>query len=185
MFGRLMTRRGPGLLGQAAIHDACPSAAEAAAAPASTWQGQDLRDGLDLAVSVVVTDESGNVLLQRSSEGDFWSIPGGGMQPGESFSHAVARAMKEETGFDVEPTGLVGLYSYPVQLVVHPKGEVRQEFSICFKARLVRGDASSDKGESKELCFVSAHELSRLTLHRSARASIQHFLDGRAEPYFV
>ena len=36
------------------------------------------------AVSVVVPDDQGRILLIRRTDNNYWSIPGGGMEPGES-----------------------------------------------------------------------------------------------------
>jgi 8-oxo-dGTP pyrophosphatase MutT (NUDIX family) len=46
------------------------------------------------------------------------------------------RETKEETGYDVEITGLVGIYTDPIHRIEYTgDGEVRQEFSIVFTAR--------------------------------------------------
>ena len=65
------------------------------------------------AVSVVVPDNQGRILLIRRTDNKYWSIPGGGMEPGESVREAAVREVREETGMDCEITGLVGVYSNP------------------------------------------------------------------------
>ncbi|MGI5347092.1 NUDIX domain-containing protein [Streptomyces sp. CA-250714] len=45
----------------------------------------------------VVTDGSGRVLLGRSVDG-MWELPGGRIEPGESFEAAAVRELAEETG---------------------------------------------------------------------------------------
>ena len=87
------------------------------------------------AVSAIVTDEQGRMLLIRRTDNNYWSIPGGGVNPGESVSDAVAREVKEETGIDCQVNGLVGIYSDPNHVAAYDDGEVRQEFSICFTTR--------------------------------------------------
>ena len=42
-----------------------------------------------------------------------WGLPGGAMDLGESVGQAVVREVREETGLEVQPTGLVGIYSDP------------------------------------------------------------------------
>jgi ADP-ribose pyrophosphatase YjhB (NUDIX family) len=63
------------------------------------------------AVSAIVPDSEGRILLIRRTDNGYWAIPGGGVEPGESVSQATAREVKEETGFDCEVVGIVGVYS--------------------------------------------------------------------------
>jgi ADP-ribose pyrophosphatase YjhB (NUDIX family) len=142
-------------------------------------------NSLVVAVSVVVTNAEGSILLQRRVDNELWGLPGGGMELGESVGQAVIRETKEETGLEVEPIGLVGIYSDPNHVIAYADGEVRQEFSICFKARVVGGEASVADKESKEVRFVAIDSLDKLAMHRSTRLRIQHFLEQRIEPYFV
>ena len=80
------------------------------------------------AVSAIVPDAQGALLLIRRTDNGYWSIPGGGVEPGESVSQAAAREVREETGIDCEVVGLVGIYSNPGHVAAYDNGEVRQEF---------------------------------------------------------
>lgn len=55
----------------------------------------------------------GVVLIERSNPPLGWALPGGFVDYGESCERAAVREMKEETGLDVELTGLLGVYSDP------------------------------------------------------------------------
>src|SRR5437868_14016311 len=72
----------------------------------------------------------------------------------ESVGQALVREVREETGLEVQPTGLVGIYSDPGHVIAYANGEVRQEFSICFTARIVGGEVSVADEESTEVRFV-------------------------------
>jgi ADP-ribose pyrophosphatase YjhB (NUDIX family) len=134
------------------------------------------------AVTVVVTNEVGQILLQRRTDNGLWALPGGAMDIGESIAETVGREVKEETGLDVEPTGLVGIYTNPRHVIEYSNGEVRQQFSICFTARIVGGSlAISD--ESTDLRFVAPNDLDQLDMHDSMRLRIDHFLEERDQPY--
>ncbi len=142
-------------------------------------------NSLVVAVSAVITDETGNILLQRRTDNDLWGLPGGGMELGESIGQAVVRETKEETGLDIEPTAIVGIYSDPGHIIAYADGEVRQEFSICFRATVIGGDVSVADQESKEVRFVSKRDVDELEMHRSTRLRIEHALDRRSTPYFA
>ena len=134
------------------------------------------------AVSVIVPDSDGGILLIRRTDNSYWAIPGGGVEPGESVSQAAAREVREETGMECEVTGLVGIYSYPGHVAAYDDGEVRQEFSICFTARLL-GGTTRTSGESSAVRFVLPGDISGYDIHPSIRRRIDHYLDQRKTPY--
>jgi ADP-ribose pyrophosphatase YjhB (NUDIX family) len=134
------------------------------------------------SVTAVALNEAGEVLLIHKTDNDLWALPGGGVDVGESVADAAVRETKEETGFDVEVTGLVGLYTNPAHVMAYDDGEVRQQFSICFTARIVGGELRTSS-ESKEVAFVSQSKLDKLNIHPSMRMRIDHGLTNRPAPY--
>ncbi len=134
------------------------------------------------AVSAIVTDAHGRILLILRTDNGYWSIPGGGLNPGESVAHATEREVREETGIDCQVTGLVGIYSDPNHVAAYDDGEVRQEFSICFTTRMTGGSMATSS-ESALVEFVSPDAIPALRMHPSIRLRIQHYLEKRAEPY--
>ena len=60
--------------------------------------------------------------------------------------------------------------------------EVRQEFSIVFTARPVRGELRASS-ESSEPQWVSPAAIAGLQMDPSMRQRIQHYLDQRSAPY--
>lgn len=135
-----------------------------------------------VAASAVVTDDKGRILLQRRSDSGLWALPGGGMEMTDSLPGAALREVKEETGLDVEITGLVGTYTDPRHVIAYTDGEVRRQFNVCFRARLVGGTlAVSD--ESLELRWVEPGALGSLDMHHTQRLRLTHFLEDRETPY--
>ncbi|MEU0837853.1 NUDIX domain-containing protein [Streptomyces sp. NPDC005962] len=135
-----------------------------------------------VAASAVVTDEEGRILLQRRRDNDLWALPGGGMEMTDSLPGTAVREVKEETGLDVEITGLVGTYTDPLHVIAYTDGEVRRQFNVCFTARVVGGElAISD--ESTELRFVAREKLDELPMHHTQRLRLRHFMEHRETPY--
>jgi ADP-ribose pyrophosphatase YjhB (NUDIX family) len=131
--------------------------------------------------SAVVMDDRGHVLLHRRADSGNWSLPGGMMELGETLGGAAVRETREETGLDVELTGVLGIYTDPRHIIAYANGEVRQEFTVVFSARILGGElAISD--ESTELAFIDPADIPGLPMHESIRLRIGHWLEGRA-PY--
>ncbi|SDL62917.1 ADP-ribose pyrophosphatase YjhB, NUDIX family [Lentzea albidocapillata subsp. violacea] len=137
-----------------------------------------------VAVTAFVQDEHGRLLMIRRTDNDLYSIPGGAQDVGETIGHTVIREVKEETGIDVEPVDIIGVYSDPAHVIAYTDGEVRQQFSICFRARPIGGELRTSN-ESSEVLWVSRGDLDSLSIHPSTRLRIGHGFEGRATPYFA
>jgi len=82
-----------------------------------------VQEGLEWGVGAVVSDGQ-RVLLVR--EDGRWSVPGGGVEPGEGLREAVRREVREETGVRVTVDGLRAVTE---QRVVNGGEEVRLRFA--------------------------------------------------------
>ena len=134
------------------------------------------------SVTAIVTNPTGALLLVHKTDNNRWALPGGGMDPGESIAQAAVRETKEETGIDVEVTGVVGLYTNPGHVIAYDDGEVRQQCSVCFTTRLL-GGALTTSSETSEVGFVPLERLVDLNIHPSLRLRIDHWGEHRPEPY--
>jgi ADP-ribose pyrophosphatase YjhB (NUDIX family) len=134
------------------------------------------------SVTAIVPDERGAILLVHKTDNDLWALPGGAMDVGESMADAVIREVTEETGIDVEVTGVVGIYSNPNHVMAYDDGEVRQQCSICFTTRMLGGQLATSN-ETKEVRFVDPADLDSLSIHPSMRLRIDHYLEHRSAPY--
>jgi len=59
--------------------------------------------------ALVVNDAGEMLLIQRADSG-MWAAPGGAFDVGETAAEGVVRECREETGWQVEPVHLVGIY---------------------------------------------------------------------------
>jgi ADP-ribose pyrophosphatase YjhB (NUDIX family) len=136
-----------------------------------------------VAVTAFVRDEAGRLLLIRRTDNDLYAIPGGALELGETLTQTVRREVMEETGIAVEVTGLIGIYSDPDHVIEFTDGEIRQEFSICFRADPTGGDLRTSD-ESKEVLWVAPADLDALNIHPSIRLRIRHGLEERVRPHY-
>lgn len=139
-------------------------------------------NSLVVGVTAFVQDAAGRVLLIERADNGQWALPGGGQEVGESTPAAAVRETLEETGIDVEITGLVGIYSYPGHVIAYDDGEVRQEFSICFRARRVGGSAATSD-ESAQVHWVEPAAIDDLAMHPRMRVRIEDGLRRDPQPY--
>jgi ADP-ribose pyrophosphatase YjhB (NUDIX family) len=136
-----------------------------------------------VAVTAFIQDEQGQLLLIRRTDNDLYAIPGGALELGETLTQTVQREVMEETGIAVKVTGMIGIYSDPDHVIEFTDGEVRQEFSICFRADPTGGELRTSN-ESKEVLWVAPADLDGLNIHPSIRLRIQHGLENRSVPYY-
>jgi hypothetical protein len=66
--------------------------------------------------------------------------------------------------------------------MAYDDGEVRQQCSICFTARMLGGQLATSS-ETSEVVWVAPHRLKHLNIHPSMRLRIDHYLERRSAPY--
>jgi 8-oxo-dGTP pyrophosphatase MutT (NUDIX family) len=67
----------------------------------------------DVTVAAVVVREARLLLVEEDVQGRrVLNQPAGHLEPGESLLEAVVRETREETGWDIEPGGVIGAYQW-------------------------------------------------------------------------
>lgn len=138
------------------------------------------------SASVFVQDEQGRVLVLQRTDNHLWTIPTGAVKKGESVGAAAVRECREETGLQVEVTGLVGVFSTPDHVIAYWHGdrldEVRQPINICCRGRVVGGALAPAPEEAVQVRWAAPEELAELPMAPALRQRVEHGLSGEA-PY--
>jgi len=101
-----------------------------------------------LTADTIIRRRDGSVVLVKRLSPpfrDFYAIPGGFVEYGETIEEAAVREAKEETGLDVKIERLVGVYSDPDR---DPRGHI---ITVAYLAEEIGGRLrpSSDAREIK------------------------------------
>jgi len=81
-----------------------------------------------LGTCVVIFDDAGRVLLEHRADCEWWGLPGGALDAGETLTQGAAREVLEETGLSIEIERLLGVFSDPKRRTVRypDAGDLRQ-----------------------------------------------------------
>jgi 8-oxo-dGTP diphosphatase len=114
-----------------------------------------------LAVSAVVWRAGRFVVVRRArppAQGVF-TLPGGGVEAGETLKQAVERELREETGLIIEPIDLAG---HREVIMRDTEGRVARHFVILAFAALWREGELTLNEELAEARWIDAGELAGL-----------------------
>ncbi|WP_067904785.1 NUDIX hydrolase [Nocardia vaccinii] len=134
-------------------------------------------NSLVVACNLLVTDDTGAILLQRRRDTGQWALPGGAMDLGETAGECAIRECREETGITAEITGFLGIYSNPNHIVAYTDGETRQQYENTYIGRPIDGEPTVND-EADGVAFVLSEELDQYDIHPSMRRQIGDFLSG-------
>lgn len=101
---------------------------------------------------MAVRDSEGRVLLEKRSDSGMWGFPGGRIEPGESVTDAALREVREETGFTVRITSLLGVYSDASERIVTFPDNIVHLVDVFLEAEIISGQLTRSD-ESEELRF--------------------------------
>jgi 8-oxo-dGTP diphosphatase len=121
-----------------------------------------------LGVFAAIIDENRRILCVRMNYASrAWTTPGGRVERGESPLDALKREVLEESGLEVVPEDLVGVYSKPF----------KDDIVLFFRARVVAHNPWQPNGEIAQLGYFSRADLPA-PMGLGARIRIIDALDG-------
>jgi 8-oxo-dGTP diphosphatase len=104
-----------------------------------------------VSVAAAIVDESGQLLAVRRRDNGHWEPPGGILELHETIPAGLVREVREETGLEVEPQALSGVY----------KNMRRGIVALVFRCRIIGGKPRPTR-EAEQVSWLSPDEISNL-----------------------
>jgi 8-oxo-dGTP pyrophosphatase MutT (NUDIX family) len=109
------------------------------------------------AVTAVVFDDDGRVLLVRRADSGRWTLVTGCLEPSEQPATGAVREVEEETGVLASPERLVSVTALPLSACAN--GDLVHWLDLTFRCRAIGGDARVNDDESVDVGWFSLADL--------------------------
>lgn len=136
---------------------------------------------IDIRAAVV---KDNKILLVQEKTDNCWAMPGGWADVGDIPSEVASRECKEESGFDVKPIKVIGVFD------ANRSGrplEFFHAFKIIFLCRLI-GGVAKPSDETLDAGFFDFNNLPPLSLNRTNEKHLNeiklHLADNNRQTYF-
>lgn len=125
--------------------------------------------------SAVIVNEKDEILLVKrcfAPKAGFWDLPGGFIEPNETFEQGVIREAQEELGVKIKPLTLIGNYidSYEFQRIRYPT------INVVFLAKKASGEYKPTDDVDDYQFFSKVEALKRKIAFKSMRKALEDFL---------
>ncbi len=128
------------------------------------------------AVAAVLLKDDRLLLIRRGCPpgAGKWSLPGGVIEPGEGLAEAARRELREETGLEAEPLGILWVLN---NIVLDGSGRVRYHYlivDVLFDQNSVRGTPRVG-GDASGIGWFTLDEVkSRNDVSRTVKRMVSH-----------
>ncbi len=129
-----------------------------------------------IGVGAVIVQDGRVVLVRRGHEplAGQWSLPGGGVEVGETLEEAVVREMREETGLEVDVGPVIEVFD---RITHDAQGRVRYHYVLVDYLCWPRAGTLAAGSDVDAAVFASPEALDPYRLTDKARAVIARGLE--------
>jgi ADP-ribose pyrophosphatase YjhB (NUDIX family) len=105
---------------------------------------------------VFVLNQRSEVLLIQRADNGLWALPGGCHDLGETPQKCAERECREESGYEVEVTDLLGVWSSNRYAYVHYPWKENEFCHLFFRAKLKGGEMKTSNESTKVGWFLES-----------------------------
>lgn len=116
------------------------------------------------SAAAIIRDESGKILLVKSSHSDVWGLPAGAIDLGETPAEAIVREVFEETNLRVLPVKIVGVFGGEKFRYVYANGDAVEYFIVVFDCEITGGELLNQDGEVSEFKYFAVKQMPQLAI---------------------
>lgn len=110
--------------------------------------------------SAVIFNEQGYVLAVHEKSVNEWGIPAGLADLGESSTATIIREVQEETGLQIEPVRVLGVYSDPaITYRTLPNGDQARWIDLILECKIASGEVQLDRSEVDGIRYMSLEDI--------------------------
>ena len=114
------------------------------------------------SVAAIIRDKAGRLLLVKSKNSDVWGLPAGAIDLGETPAEALIREVFEETGLNILPEKIVGVFGGEKFRHTYPNGDKVEYLTVVFECKITGGNLENKDGEIFELDYFAVEEMPEL-----------------------
>jgi len=130
--------------------------------------------------NVILLNEQDQILLHHRVDRDWWGLPGGAMELGESLEQTARREVLEEVGLTCGKLQLFNVYSGEELYYKYPSGNEVYNVTATYICKDFSGTIHVDKSEGRDARFFSLENIpSNLT--STIKGSVLEFIDRYSE----
>jgi ADP-ribose pyrophosphatase YjhB (NUDIX family) len=101
-----------------------------------------------VSVAAAIIQDDGRILAIERRDDGHWEPPGGVLEHGETIHQGLVREVLEETGLEVEPLSLTGVYQNMTRNIV----------ALVFRCQVVSGILTATD-ESRQVAWLTSDEI--------------------------
>ncbi|WP_019636485.1 NUDIX domain-containing protein [Paenibacillus fonticola] len=107
----------------------------------------------------IIRNKQGEILFGRKHNEENWGLIAGAIEIGENPAQAMVREAFEETGLDVEPDRIIGVYGGEERRFTYDNGHQVEYLTIVFDCKIRGGQLNPFNEEMKDLKFFPEDQI--------------------------